>query len=290
MTIYEANHNFISEGVGRIVRKVNDVRLNRRFVETDDEEEARLLFSQIFKKYRKAVFDTIDRRRRNHPDTVVDPDEITSDTFIKAFYKRKHIEEPEKLVEWLITVALNLMVDEIRKSRQKRRLPTTSLDRISVSEREAFYDASRRAETDTARTEAYRYREEQLLRLLTYMDEDREIVVLVRDERLNPAQIAERGDSKAGAIQKRQERLIKWTNPVMQNLDALIDCLPNEKDRNIMERYFLGIQQSLSEITQAMSIPRSAVEKTVKRVIADWKKAAEDNPTDPVSAMVKKER
>ena len=137
--------------------------------------------------------------------------------------------------------------------------------------------------------EAYRYREEQLLRLLTYMDKDREIVVLARDERLNPAGIAERNGSKAGAIQKRQERLIKWANPLIQNLDALIDCLLDEKDRNIMERYFLD-GQLFSEITEALGISPSTVEKTVKRVIAQWKKAAKNNPTDPVSAMVKKER
>ena len=55
-----------------------------------------------------------------------------------------------------------------------------------------------------------------------------------------------------------------------------------------MQRYF--DRQPLSEITKALGISRANVEKTVKRVIADWKKAAKDNPTDPISAMVKKER
>ena len=269
---------------------MNDVGLNRRFVETDDEEEAGQLLSLLVKAYRKIVFDAVESQKGNHPDTVVDPDAITNDTFLKAFEKRKHIGEPEKLEGWLVTTAKNLTIDKIRRAdTQTRRLPTTPLDRLFVSEREALYDASMRAETDTARTEAYRYREEQLLRLLTYMDKDREVVLLARDERLNPAQIAKRNGSTAEAIQKRQERLIKWTNPVMQNLDALIDCLPDEKDRNIMERYFLD-GQSLSEITEALGISRSTIEKTVERVIADWKKAANDNPTDPVSAMVKKER
>ncbi|MDE0683729.1 MAG: sigma-70 family RNA polymerase sigma factor [Candidatus Poribacteria bacterium] len=268
---------------------MNDIRLNRRFVETDDEEEARELLRLLVNAYYKDVFNTINRRRSNHPDTVVDPDEITNNTFLIAFNKRKQIGEPEKLLEWLVTAAQNLMIDAIRKSRQRRRLPTTPLDTLSVSEREALYDASMRAETDTAQTEAHRYWEEQLLRLLIYMDKDREVVVIARDERLNPAQIAERGDSKAGAIQKRQERLIKWANPVMQHLDALIDCLLDEKDRNVMERYFLD-QQSFSEITEALGISRSTIEETVERVIADWKKAATDNPTDPVSAMVKKEK
>lgn len=267
----------------------NDVSLNRRFVETDDEEEAGQLLFLLVNAYRKIVFDAVESKKGNQPDTVVDPDAITNDTFLKALEKRKHIGEPEKLVGWLVTAAKNLMIDKIRRAdTQTQRLPTTPLDGLSVSERDALY-ASMRAETDTARTEAYRYREEQLLRLLTYMDKDREIVLLVRDERLNPAKIAERVDSKAGAIQKRQERLIKWTNPIMQNLDALIDCLPNKKDRNVMERYFLDTQ-SFSEITEALGISRATVEETVERVIKDWKKAATDNPTDPVSAMVKKER
>ncbi|MYG08579.1 sigma-70 family RNA polymerase sigma factor, partial [Candidatus Poribacteria bacterium] len=272
-----------------IVRKVNDIRLNRQFVETDDEEEADQLLSSLVKAHRKTVFDAVESQKGNHPDIVVDPDAITNDTFLKALEKRKHIGEPEKLVGWLVTAAKNLTIDKIRRTdTQTRRLPTTTLDRLFVGEREALYDASRRAETDAAQTGAYRYREEQLLRLLTYMDKDREIVVLARDERLNPAQIAERVGSTAEAVQKRQERLIKWTNPVMQHLDALIDCLPNEKDRNVMERYFLD-QQSFSEITEALGISRSTIEETVKRVIKDWKKTAKDNPTDPVSAMVKKE-
>ncbi len=55
-----------------------------------------------------------------------------------------------------------------------------------------------------------------------------------------------------------------------------------------MERYF--DRQPLSEITEALGISRSTIEETVKRVIVDWKKAAKDNSTDPVSAMVKKRR
>ena len=260
-----------------------------KFVETDDEEEAGQLLSLLVNAYRKTVFDAVKNRKGYQPDTVVDPDAITNETFFKAFEKRKQIGEPEKLEEWLVTAAINLMIDKIRRANtQTRRLPFTSLDGLSVSEREALY-ASMRAGTDTAQTEAHRDREAQLLRLLTYMDKDREIVVLARDERLNPAQIAERNGSTADAIQKRQERLIKWANPVIQNLDALIDCLPDEKDRNVMERYFWD-RQSFSEITEALGISRSTIEETVKRVIADWKKAAKDNPTNPVSAMAKNEK
>lgn len=256
---------------------MNDVRLNRRFVETDDEEEAcRLLFNA----YYKTVFDTVKRMRWNHPDTVVDPDEITNETFIKAFNKRKEIQEPEKLLEWLVKFAKNVMIDKIRRARtQTRRLPSTSLDGLSAGEREAHY-ASILAETDTEQYEADRYLVAQLLRLLR--DKDREIAEFMLDE-LAPKEIAATINSTPGAVQKRWERSREWLEPVARNLDALVDCLLEENDRWIMERYLDG--QPLSEIAKAIGISRSAVERRVKRVIAQWKKAAKDNPTDPVSAI-----
>ena len=107
-------------------------------------------------------------------------------------------------------------------------------------------------------------------------------------DQLKPEQIAERIGSTAGAVQKRWERIRKWLEPIARNLNALMNCLPDDNDRNVMKRYLDG--QPRSEITQAMSISRSDLEETVKRVIKQWKKAAKENPTDPVSAMVKEER
>ena len=261
---------------------MNNVRLNRRFVETDDEEEAcRLLFNA----YYKVVFDTVSRMFRGHPDSVVDADDITSETFTKAFNKRKDIQEPEKLVEWLLTVAKNLMIDKIRRSRTRaERLPTETVGCDVDLESEASF-GSTLAETDTVYNESNRYQVAQLLRLL--QDKDREIVDLIRDG-LSPKEIAPRIGLAPGAVQKRWERIREWLEPIARNLEALIDCLPEENDRWIMERYLDG--QPLSEIAKAIGISRSDVEGTMKRVIADWKKAAKDNPTDPVSAMVNNRR
>ena len=94
----------------------------------------------------------------------------------------------------------------------------------------------------------------QLLRLLP--DRDREIVELLLDE-LSPKEIAERIDSTAGAVQKRWERLIKWLKPVGLHLDALVDCLPEENDRKLMERYLDG--QPLSEIAKAIGVSESTI-------------------------------
>ena len=220
-----------------------------------------------------------------HPNSTIDADDITGEIFTKAFNKRKDIQEPEKLLEWLITSAKNLMIDKMRRLRTRtRRLPTETVGSDVDLESEASF-GSTLAETDTEYAQANRDRVAQLLRLL--QEKDREIVAFMLEE-LSQKEIAEMIDTTPGAVEKRWKRLKIWVVPIMLHLEALIDCLPEEKDRWIMERYLDG--QPLSEIAKAIGISHSDVEKRVKRVIADWKKTAKDNPTDPVPAMVKKER
>ncbi len=105
---------------------------------------------------------------------------------------------------------------------------------------------------------------------------------------LKPKEIAEMRTSTAETVQKKWERIRKWLIPIARNLETLINCLPEAKDRKIMERYCDS--QPLSEITEALGVSRATVEETVKHVIAQWRKAARDNPTDPVSAMVNNEK
>lgn len=124
--------------------------------------------------------------------------------------------------------------------------------------------------------------------LLLLPDKDREVVRLEYEESLSPKEIAETIGSTADAVQKRRERIVKWLKPIALHLEVLVDCLPEERDRWIMERYLNG--QPLSDIARAIGISGSIVEQTVKRVVAQWKKAAKQNPTDPVSAMVENER
>ena len=159
-----------------------------------------------------------------------------------------------------------------------------SLDSLSISEREARYVTSL-AETDAEQAEVERDMKAKLLLLL--QDTDREVVALMH-EGFTIQEIAAAIDATPDAVQKRLERIRKWLIPIARNLDALVDCLPEDKDRWVMERYLNG--QPLSEIAKAIGISCSKVEETVKRVIKQWKKATKDSPTDPISAMVKKER
>ncbi|RKU24539.1 hypothetical protein C6499_16500, partial [Candidatus Poribacteria bacterium] len=134
--------------------------------------------------------------------------------------------------------------------------------------------------------EAERYLVRQLLCLL--QGKDRKVAEL-KIEEAEIEEIAETVGPNVEAVQKRWERILKVLIPIGCNLDALINYLSEEEDRRVMERYL--DEQPLSKIAKAIvGISRSKVEETVKRVIKQWKEAAKENPTDPVSAMVKKER
>ena len=259
-------------------------RINRQFLEADDEEKACEL---LFNTYHKGVFAQISKMMRNHSDPAVDAGDIAQETFIKAFKERKTLRKPEKLRGWLLTIATNLTLNEIRDAKRRRQAGNSflgSLDNPSIGESEAPF-ATSLVETDAEQAEVERDMKAKLLRLL--QGTDREVVALMH-EGFTIQEIAAAIDATPDAVQKRLERIRKWLIPIARNLDALVDCLPEDKDRWVMERYLDG--QPLSEIAKAIPTSRSKVEETMKRVIKQWKKAAEENPTDPVSAMVKKER
>ena len=259
-------------------------RINRQFLETDDENKACAL---LFNTYHKAVFAKIDGMMRKHPDPAVDAADIAQETFIKAFKKRNEVREPEKLSGWLFAIATNLTLNEIRDAKRRRQAGNSfleSLNNPSISESEAPF-ATSLVETDAEQAEVERDMKAKLLCLL--QGKDRKVVEL-KFEGAEIEDIAETVGPTAEAVQKKLERICKWLIPIACNLEALMNCLPEEKDRWVMERYLDG--QPLLEIAKAIGISRSKVEETVKRVIKQWKKAAEDNPTDPVSAIVKKER
>ena len=224
---------------------------------------------------------------RNHTDPAVDAGDITQETFINAFKKRKTLREPEKLQGWLLTIATNLTRNEIRDAERRRRAgdsPLESLDNLSIGEGEAPF-ATFLEEADAEQAEVERDMKAKLLRLL--QGTDREVVAFT-DDGFTIQEIAEAINATPDAVQKRLERIRKWLVPIARNLEALINCLPEETDRWVIERYL--DEQPLLEIAKAIGISDSKVEETVKRVIADWKKAARQNSTDPVSAMVKTER
>ena len=118
---------------------MDNVSINRQFLEADDDNEEKVC-ELLFNTYHQIVFNRINKMMRDHFDPAVDAEDITQDTFIKAFKKRHQVREPEKLLGWLLTIAENLTRNEIRDAKRRRQTGYAlleSLDSQSTSGREA---------------------------------------------------------------------------------------------------------------------------------------------------------
>ena len=180
-------------------------------------------------KYYKPICSHVFAILKDHQDA----DEITNETFLKAFNEREMIKYPDKLVSWLYKTAKNAAIDRLRaRQRDVHQMPDlVSLDNLDC-EREAAA-ASIFAAQQAQQIETDQYLLTSLLRLLT--EKDREVVEYLLDG-LKPKQIAEVIDSTAEAVQKRWERILKWLSPIAHRLDELLNNLPSQ-ERKIMERY-----------------------------------------------------
>jgi len=247
---------------------MNENVLNRQFWETGSEEALNLLVQKHYEPIRASVTKIIGNHR--------DADEITNQTFLKAFNKRETIKYPDKLVGWLYTTAKNAAIDHIRAREQgvNRMSEFASLDNVD-GERETA-EASMLAAQQAQQTEAERYLLRCLLQLLP--EKDLEVVEYLLDD-LKPSEIAVAIGSTAEAVQKRWERMREWLRPIAYQLDELIDNLPSQEQK-IMERYLDN--QPLEEITEKLGISPTDVEVCVKRVIKRWKKIVTQNATTKV--------
>ncbi len=249
--------------------EMNDNVLNRQFLETGSEEALNLLMQKHYKPIRAYVFTILENDQ--------DADEITNQTFLKAFNKRETIKYPDKLVGWLYTTAKNAAIDRLRdrKGEVNQMSEFVSLDNMSGEVEDASLLAAQQAQ-QTQQTETERYLLRRFLRLLS--EKDLEVVEHLSDG-LRPREIAEAIGSTAEAIQKRWERILKWLRPIAHNLDELIDNLPSQEQK-IMERYLDN--QPLEEISEKLDTSPTDIEVCVKRVIKRWKKTATQNATTKV--------
>lgn len=195
-----------------------------------------------------------------------DADEITNETFLKAFNERETIKDLEKLVGWLYITARNAAIDRLRARQQEvsQMSELTSLD--SPDGERTSAEASMLAAQHAQQAETDQYLLKGLLRLLSEKDLE---VVEYRLDGLTPKQIAAEIDSTAEAVQKRWERMLKWLQPIAQQLDELIENLPPQEQK-VMERYLDN--QPLEIISEKLGLSPTDVEVCVKRVIKRWKK------------------
>lgn len=171
-----------------------DDALHRQFLETGSEEALNLLMQKHYKAIRAHVFRIVENDQ--------DADEITNETFLKAFEKRKTIKDPERLVGWFYITAKHLAIDRLRdRQRDVKEIPQfVSLDNLDGEVEAASMLAAEQAQQ--AKTDQDLLK--GLLRLLP--EKDLEVVEHFLDD-LKPKQIAEAIGSTAEAVQKRWERM-----------------------------------------------------------------------------------
>ena len=169
-----------------------DDLLHRLFLETGSKEDLQLLMQKHYESIYRSVFSIL----RNHQDA----DEITNETFLKAFKKRETIKYPDKFLEWLYATAKNAAIDRRRKMSELTYLDDADGERTSADASMLIARQAQQAETDL-------YLLNGLLRL--FSEKDREVVDYLMDE-LKPKEIAEEIGSTAEAVQKRLERMRAW--------------------------------------------------------------------------------
>ncbi len=115
-------------------------------------------------KHYEAICDHVSRIVKNDQDA----DEITNETFLKAFNKRKEIKGSERLIGWLWTTAKHLAIDRLRaKQREVKQMPeSVSLDNLGGEVETASILAAQQAQ----QTETDRDLLKGLLRLLPEKD------------------------------------------------------------------------------------------------------------------------
>jgi len=141
-----------------------DVELIQRVLDGDD-----TAFSDLVKKYQKSVHALAWRKVQDFHIA----EDITQETFLKAYKKLSTLKEPQSFASWLYVIAAN----HCHTWLSKKRLPTQSLESTSNTELEkATYSSYVSAENERASVEAQR---EVVKKLLAKLQEsDRTVITL----------------------------------------------------------------------------------------------------------------
>ena len=109
--------------------KNEDVQLIQRVLRGDEDA-----FSLLVRKYQKQVHALAWRKIGDFHIA----EEITQDTFLKAYKRLATLKEPQRFVSWLYVIAANLCSSWLRK----KRLPTQSLEHLEQEDKEQLEKAA----------------------------------------------------------------------------------------------------------------------------------------------------
>ena len=203
--------------------KNDDVQLIQRVLEGDD-----TAFSTLVGKYQKSVHALAWRKIGDFHIA----EDITQETFLKAYQKLSTLKQPQSFVSWLYVITANRCNTWLRK----RRLRTQPLETASGAELEkATYSGYVSAENERTTAEAQR---EVVKKLLAKLKEsDRTVITLYYFGGMTYEEISKFLGVSVGAIKNRvyraQERL-KKEEPMIREALENFQITPNLTE-NIMQ-------------------------------------------------------
>ena len=207
--------------------KNDDVQLIQRVLDGDD-----TAFSALVKKYQRSVHALVWRKIGDFHIA----EDITQDTFLKAYQKLSTLKEPQRFSGWLYVIAANHCSTWLRKKRLRTQsLEGTSsvqLDKATYSK--ATYSGYVSAENERTATEAQREAVKKLLAKL--QESDRTVITLYYLGEMTYEEISEFLGVSVSAIKNRLYRArnrLKKEEPMIREALGNFQITPNLA-KNIM--------------------------------------------------------
>ena len=199
--------------------KTTDVELIHRVLDGDDSA-----FTVLVKKYQKPVHALVWRKIGDFHIA----EEITQDTFLKAYQELATLKKPQSFASWLYVIAANNCSTWLRK----KRLPTEPLDDTRLQK--ATYSGHVIAENERVTAEAQR---EAVKRLLAKLQEsERTVVTLHYFGEMSSAEIGAFLGVSANTVRSRLRRAqqrLKKEEPMIREALENFQITPNLTE-NIM--------------------------------------------------------
>ena len=202
--------------------KNSDAELIRRTLDGDD-----TAFTQLVRKYQKPVHALVWRKIGDFHIA----EEITQDTFLKAFQKLSMLKEPQSFASWLYVIAARLCTAWLRK----KRLWTQPLEDIGIGRLEkATYSGYVVEENERTAIESQREAVKKLLAKL--QESERTIITLRYFGEMSSAEIGKFLGVSANTIRSRLRRVqqrLREEEPMIREALENFKITPNLTE-NIM--------------------------------------------------------
>jgi RNA polymerase sigma-70 factor (ECF subfamily) len=127
----------------RLSKDLGSSESNKMTVVIDDDGEDRLVeraqrgdlsaYSELIRRYREQIYQTVYRLTRNHDDT----DDLVQESFLRAFKELRRFRRRSGFYTWIYRIALNLSFNFLRKRKKEMGWQATS-DRLSGPEKSAL--------------------------------------------------------------------------------------------------------------------------------------------------------